>query len=75
MLRMTAPIMKSAPEHGGGAGQHRRTGPGAERGLAAASAERAGDVAALALLQQHDQQEQQAGEHVQSGGQVIKHNG
>ena len=64
-----------AQEVRSGAGEHRRTGSGSKRGLAAASAERAGDIAALALLQQHDQQEEQAGKHVQGGGHVIKHNG
>jgi hypothetical protein len=58
-----------------GACEHGGTGACAKRGLAAASAERAGDVAAFALLQEHDEQEQQTGEHVQSDDQVVEHNG
>ena len=59
-----APIMNSMPRTVRRAGQHRRAGAGAERGLAAAAAERARHVAALALLQQDDEQQQQADQHV-----------
>ena len=52
-------------EHRRRARQDRRAGAGAERRLAARATKRRRDVAALALLQQHDHQQQQADEHVQ----------
>ena len=55
--------------------QHRRAGAGAERGLAAAAAERARHVAAFALLQEHDEQQQQADQDVQGREKVVEHNG
>ena len=45
----------------------------AESRLAPAAAERARHVAPFALLQQHDEQEEQTREHVESGDQVVKH--
>ena len=53
--------------------QQRRAAARAERGLAAAAAERAGHVAALALLQQDHQQQDEADEHVKSREQVVQH--
>ena len=67
--------MKSCAENRRRPRQDRGAGARAERRLAAASSEGARDVSALALLKEHDQQEQETGEHVQSSHQVIEHNG
>jgi hypothetical protein len=40
---------------------------------AAAAAKRAGDVAPLALLQEDDEDQHEADEHVNDGGQVVQH--
>src|SRR6185503_1361148 len=64
-------------EHGENRGrlrQHRRAGARAERRLAAPAAERRCHVA-LALLQQDDQQQHQAGQHVKGREQVIQNHG
>ncbi len=60
-------------EHAGRPRQERRTAAGAEGRLAAAAAERGGNVAAAPLLQEHDEQEQQAREHVEGDNQVVQH--
>ena len=39
----------------------------------AAAAERVGDVAALALLEEHDQHQHEAGEHVKRCDEVVQH--
>jgi hypothetical protein len=46
--------------------QERRRAPGAERGLAPAAAERAGDVGALALLDEDDEDQEEADDHVET---------
>src|SRR6185436_11264692 len=53
--------------------QHRRTGPRAKCRLAAAAAKRGRDVAALALLQVHDEHHRQTREDVENGDQVVQH--
>jgi hypothetical protein len=53
--------------------QDRRALSRAERGLAATAAKGAGDIAAPALLQQDDQEEQLAGDHVQGDDGVVEH--
>ena len=58
---------------GGRARQHRGAAPRAERRLAAAAAERVGDVAALALLEQHDQHQHEADQDVNRRDEVIQH--
>jgi hypothetical protein len=60
-------------EHRRRARQHGGAAPGAERGLTRAAAERAGDVAALALLQQNHQHQAEADEHVKNRYQVVQH--
>ena len=65
--------MNVAPSHRRHAGQQRGAGARAERGLRAPAAERGGDVAALALLKQHDDYQQQAREHVDAGQNDVQH--
>jgi hypothetical protein len=58
---------------GGQLGEEGGAGSRAECGLAAAAAKRACHVAAFALLQQDNQQQHEADEHVESGDQIVKH--
>lgn len=60
-------------ESGGQLGEKGGACSRAECGLAAAAAKRACHVAAFALLQQDDQQQHEANEHVESSDQVVKH--
>jgi hypothetical protein len=54
--------------------QHRGACASAKRRLAAPASERAGHISTLALLQQHDQEQEKTDEHVQNRHQVIEHN-
>ena len=65
MPSTSAPTMNSTAHDGRRARQHGRAAARAERRLARAAAKRVGDVAALALLQQDDQHQHQADEHVE----------
>ena len=60
---------------GGVASLERRAGPRPERRLAAAAAERAGDVAAAPLLQKDRHQQHQADHHVEDRHQVLNNHG
>ena len=55
--------------------QQRRARTGAERRLAAATAECAGDIAAAALLQQDDHQQHQANHHVEDREEILENHG
>ena len=61
-------------ENRGRLGQDRRALAGAEGRLAAAATERARHVPTLALLQQDDDQEQEADQDVDGGDEVVEHN-
>ena len=63
----SAPSMNKHREDRRQLGEQRGAAARAERGLAAASAEGARHVAALALLQQDHQQQNEADEHVEGG--------
>ena len=66
MPSTSAPTMNSTAQIGRRPRQHGRAAARAERRLAAAAAKRAGDVAALALLEQDHQHQHEADEHVRA---------